>query len=376
MKKILLYTDTPQTGGAELQIFLLAKFLNKENFTPILAVSNYSSLDKWCENFEKEGIKVIRLNVKSKHDPKHLPQLKAIIEQENIDLLHAHVWNPASCRFAFFAGSQTKTPIITTEHDPFKLSWLKDLFKKHTLNKTNKVITVSENNAKIIRSLYPKHANKIQVIHNGIDTTWWHSQLLRFTNEDLKEIKTKKFFAKEDTLIIISVAELHERKGLEYLIKAMPKISEKFPNTKLVLVGEGPNRKNLESIVEKLEIKNLVTFLGKQKDIPTLLKSSNIFVLPSKREAFGLVNLEAMLTPLPIVATKIGGIPEIIKDGDTGILVEAEDSEALADAIKSLIEDSETRNKMANAGQKRALEHFDAKKMAEAYEKEYLKILS
>lgn len=376
MKKILLYTDTPQTGGAELQIFLLAKFLNKQNYTPILAVSDYSGLDKWCENFEKEGIKVIRLNVKSKHDPKHLPQLKSIIKQEKIDLLHAHIWNPASCRYAFFAGSQTNTPIVTTEHDPFKISWLKDLFKKNTLKKIDKIITVSENNAKIIQQLYPKHAEKIQVIHNGIDTTWWQSQLLRFSNKDLKKIKIEKFFAKEDTLIIITVAELHERKGLEYLIRSIPLIVEDFSNTKLVIVGEGPNRKNLETIVEKLKIKHLVTFMGRQKNVPKLLKSSNIFALPSKREAFGLVNLEAMLTPLPIVASKVGGIPEIIKDGETGILVESENSHALAAAIKTLIADSGKRNEMANAGQKRALEHFDAKKMAEEYEQVYSKILS
>lgn len=375
MKKILFYSDTPQTGGAELQIFLLAKFLNKEKFTPVLAVSNYKKLDKWCENFEKEGIKVIRLNVKNKHDPKHLTLLKKIIKEENIDLMHAHIWNPASCRYAFFAADWMKIPLITTEHDPFKLSWLKNLFKKYTLNKIDQVVTVSENNQKILSELYPKHKGKITVIPNGIDTIWWQSQLLRFTPDDLKKIKTEVFGAKLDTFIIISVAELHERKGLKYLIESIPEIIKNYPNTKLIIVGDGPDKENLEHLIQKLKIENHVALLGRKKDIPILLKSSNLFVLPSKREAFGLVNLEAMLTPLAIVASSVGGIPEIIDDMKTGILVKPGNSEQLTQSIEYLIKNPEKRKELANNGLKKAKSHFSAQKMAEEYEKEYSKVM-
>ena len=371
MKKILLYTDTPQVGGAELQMFLMAKFLDREKYTPILACSKYKSLDKWCEKFEKEGIKVIRLEVKSKHDPKHAKYLREIIKEDEIDIMHAHVWNPASCRFAFLAAKKMKTPVVTTEHDPFKLSWIKDLFKKHTLKGISKIITVSEENKKVLSELYPKHSGKLEVIHNGIDTTWWQSQLLRFTDDDLSKIKTDVFKAKKDTLIIISVAELHERKGQKFLIKAMPEVVEKYPNTKLVIVGDGPNRENLESLIKKLKLERHVILLGRKKDVPQLLKSANIFALPSRREAFGLVNLEAMLTPLPIVATKVGGIPEIVINDKTGILVEPENSEEFTKAIIKLISKPDLRKKYAKAGQNRAKNTFSAKKMAKEYEKIY-----
>ena len=376
MKNILFYTDTPQIGGAELQIYLLAKFLNKEKFKPILVCSNFRQLDGWCTKFEKEEIEVIRLNVKNKHDFKHLSKLKKIIKEKEIDLLHIHVWNPASCRFAFLAGSQTKTPIITTEHDPFKLNIIKNLFKKYTLNKISKIVTISENNKKLLTKLYPKHKNKIAMIHNGIDTTWWKSQLIRFTDKDRKKIKEEIFYAKENTLIITCIAELHERKGQKFLIEAIPEITKEYPNLKFVFIGEGKNRENLEKLVKKLKAERNVTFTGRQDAIPKLLKSSDIFVLPSKREAFGLVNLEAMLIPLPIVASKVGGIPEIIKDGKTGSLVQAEKPQELTKALKRLISSPEKRKKMALEGHKRILEKFDAKVMAKSYEKIYKEILT
>jgi len=187
----------------------------------------------------------------------------------------------------------------------------------------------------------------------------------------LKEIKTKTFHAKEDTLIITTIAELHERKGQKYLIETIPKVVEKFPNIKLVLIGEGPNRQNLENLVKKLKLEKHVTILGRRKNIPYLLKSSNIFVLPSRREAFGLVNLEAMLTPLPIIATDVGGIPEIVQHEKTGIIIPRENRNALTSALIDLIENPKKRENYAKEGKKRALSHFDAKKMAEKYENLY-----
>ena len=368
MKKILLYTDTPLVGGAEIQMFLLAKFLNKTMFQPILACSNFKELDRWCENFEKEGIKVIRLKVKNKHDIRHYFQLKKIIKEEKIDILHLHVWNPASCRYGF---KQSCVPIIITEHDPFKLSWFKDLIKKHLLENVSKIITVSDDNKKLLQKAYPDHKDKITTIHNGIDITWWQSQLLRFTEEDRKKIKEELFEANENTLIITSIAALHERKGLKYLIEAMPALTKEFPNIKLIIVGEGPQKSELENLISKFKLENHVKLLGQQKETPKILKSSDIFVLPSLREAFGLVNLEAMLAPLPILASKVGGISEVVEDGKTGILIEPGNVEKFTEALRALIISPEKRQKMAIAGQKRVLENFSAEKMAKEYEKIY-----
>ncbi|MBU1151475.1 glycosyltransferase family 4 protein [Patescibacteria group bacterium] len=376
MKKIIFYTDTPQSGGAELQMFLLAKFLNKDKYKPILVCGNSPELNTWCEKFQKEDIPVIRIETASKHSTKHYTTLKQIIKEEKPDLLHAHIWNPASCRYAYLAAKHTHTPMIITEHDPFALPLLKNLIKKYLIKPLQKIITVSKNNANLLRKLYPAHSQKIEVIHNGIDTNWWQSQLLRFTEEDRKEIKTQLFHAKENTLIVTTIAELHERKGLKYLIQAIPSVVEKYPNTKFVIIGEGKERANLEKLVSKLKMEAHVSLIGRQSEIPKLLKASNIFVLPSLREAFGLVNAEAMISPLPVVASDVGGISEIVKNGETGILVEPKDSKGLTRGINQLIASPKLREKMAIAGFERVQKHFSADAMAKEYEKVYEEIFS
>lgn len=357
-----------------MQMFLLAKFLNKAKFEPIICCSNFPQLDDWCAKFTKENIQVVRINAKHKHDPRHLTQLKKVIKQYKIDVLHLQIWNPAACRYAFFAGKHLKIPIIITEHDPFKLSVFKNIFKKWTLKYVAKIVAISQNNQKILEKLYPKHKNKITMIHNGIDLTWWQSQLLRLTKVDIERIKTQIFQAHMDTLILIAIAELHERKGLKYLIEAIAELAREYPNIKLVIVGEGKERNNLEKLGDKLKLKANLAFLGRQKNIPQLLSSSDIFVLPSaQREAFGFVNLEAMICGLPVVTTKVGGIPEIVKDGETGFLVEPQNANSLKENLKKLIENAKLRKSMGEKGRKRAMQNFSAEKMAAQYENIYAK---
>ncbi|MBI4231695.1 glycosyltransferase family 4 protein [Candidatus Peregrinibacteria bacterium] len=370
MKKILLYTDTPQVGGAELQMFLLAKFLDRSKFKVLLACSKNAKLDSWCQNFLNEGLSVQRLNVIHKHDPRHFTQLKGIIKKEQIDLLHLHIWNPASCRYALAIKS---IPKIISEHDPFKLSGLKDVYKKHALKQVSSIVAISNNNAELLKELYPDQSKKITVIHNGIDISWWQSQTFSFSQKERKEMKEDLFYAREDTLIVLNIAELHERKGQEYLILAIPKVVEKFPNIKFVFVGEGPNRYELENLVLKNKIERHVTFTGRQKNIPKILKSADIFCLPSRREAFGMVNLEAMISGLPVIASRTGGIPEVVSSA--GILVEPENPNALSKALLLLIQDPTIRAELADVGKERVISQFSAKTMAEKYEKIYEKIL-
>lgn len=372
--KILLYTDTPQVGGAELQMLLLAKFLNKEKFEPILAASNYPQLDEWCRGFEKENIKVKRLRVWHKHDFRHHFQLKKLIQNEKIDILHAHIWNPGAGRYAYTAAKATKTPLITTEHDPFQLKGMKEKIKSKLLKNTSKIITVSRNNLILLKKIHPEFREKMEVIHNGIDISWWQSQLLRFSESDKTEAKEEIFLAKSDTLIILTIAELHERKGINHLINAIPEVIGKFPNVKFVLVGDGPHRDKFIKQAEDLNLHNNIVFLGRRKDIPKLLKSAEIFLLPSIREAFGFVNLEAMICGTPVIASKTGGIPEIIEDNKNGLLISPRSPFDISNSIVRLIENPELREKFKIEGKKTVIEKFSAEKMATQYEKTYLSI--
>jgi len=365
MKNILLFTDTPLSGGAELQMYLLAKFLDRKKFNPIVCIGPYETLDKLAKNLENEEIKVIRLPIKHKNDSKQLKLLKKIIKNEKIDILHVHLWNPASGRFALIAGKLTKTPTIVTEHDPFKINPIKNLFKKFALKNVKKIITVSNDNKKLLQKLYPKFSKKIHVIHNGIDLTWWKSQTLSFK----KELHKSK-----ETLLGLTVAELHPRKGIHILLEAIERLVKTQKKFHFAIAGDGPQRKVLEKLIAKKKLSDFVTLLGRQKNIPYLMKTADFFVLPSIREAFGMVILEAMVSELPIIASHTGGIPEIIENEKTGLLIEPNNPEKLVGAITRLISSKKLREKFIKNSSKLVEEKFSAKIMAENYEKVYKKL--
>lgn len=370
-KTVLFYTDTPYAGGAENQMYLLAKFLDKEKYEVKLICSDYKNLEDWAAHFESEDIEVVKLNVFHKHDPRHYFQLKEYIKRHSCDLMHIHVWNPASCRYAFMAANKYNLPIVVTEHDPFELPKFKKYIKNKLMKRVQKIITVSHANEKLMQKLYPELKNYTTTVLNGVDSTWFESQLLNFSESAMNEFREEEFEADEKTKVILTVAELHERKGLEYLIKAMPAILEKIPNTKLIIVGEGPQRQDIEKLIEKEGLAKNIKLLGYRKSIPKIMASANLFVLPSVKEAFGLVILEAMAAWLPVLATKVGGIPEIIEDGVNGFLIEPKDSDALAKKILELFNENFNFEGYIKNAQQILKENFDAKAMAKQYEKIY-----
>jgi len=375
-KKILFYTDTPYVGGAENQMYLLAKFLDKEKYDVVLVCSDFKKLEEWSKRFEQEGVRIIRLTVAHKHDPRHYFQLKHILKEEVPDIVHLHVWNPASCRYAFMAANKYKFPIVVTEHDPFELPKLKKYIKNKLMKRVQKIVTVSDSNYKLMQKLFPELKNRTTTIHNGIDTTWFESQLLNFSKNKRTEFRGKEFEADAATKVILSVAELHERKGLKHLIKALPIVTAKNPNTRLIIAGDGPHKKDLIKIVNENKLSGYIRLLGHRKDIPQIMASSDIFVLPSEKEAFGLVLLEAMTARLPIIASDVGGIPEIIEDSVNGDLIDPSDHKKLAEKILDLFNDNFKIREYTEAGYAKLKSQFDAKSMAKAYEDIYDQIIN
>ncbi|MBN1494602.1 glycosyltransferase family 4 protein [Candidatus Peregrinibacteria bacterium] len=373
---ILFYTDTPLLGGAENQMYLLAKFLDKEKYLITLVCSGFKNLDEWAKKFENENIQVVRLNVAHKHDLRHYFQLKEYLRHNAVDLMHVHVWNPASCRYALKLAGKYNVPTVITEHDPFELPRFKKYITRKLLKNVNHVIAVSDSNQKLLLNLYPELENRITAIHNGIDVTWFESQLLSFNFKHRDEYRKQHFNATKNSKIILSVAELHERKGLKYLIHAMPKVIESCPTCKLVLAGAGPEEDKLKNLAKEKNIKNNVIFLGFRKDIPQIMKSADVFVLPSVKEAFGLVLLEAMAAELPIIASEVGGIPEIIENGVNGMLISPHDEDRLANGIIKLLNDPKLTDKFITTGFKLLKKAFDAKIMAKKTEAIYDEVLS
>lgn len=367
MKRILFYTDTPMLGGAENQMFLLAKFLPKEKYTVELACSSYRALNAWCQKFMEIGVNVRRLRVAHKHDPRHFLYLKHLLPK--FDLLHLHVWNPASCRYALAASR--KMPVVVTEHDPFPLKRLKAWLKKKLMKHVKAIIVCSQAAKNIVCEEDSGCASKLTIIPNGIDIEEFITQAKA---ADRMEVRRLALGNELNRTIILCVAELHERKGQRYLIEAMRRLLLKFSAVKLVFAGDGGRRKYYEKLARPLG--HNAAFLGRRRDIASLMAAADILVLPSIREAFGLVLLEAAAVELPAIATNVGGIPEIIEHGKTGLLVPPANPEEIAKAIEGYLKNPALAAELAKRARERVEREFHARGMAMKTMEVYDKVLA
>lgn len=351
MKHILFYTDTPNLGGAEKHMLLLAKYLNQKGVAVSLAYGSYSKISKLHDEFTKYCKQIFVLKTLHKHDPRHYSQLKKILSRHKFDLIHLHLWNPGSCRYAFFAASAIKLPIITTEHDPFELGGMKRLIKKNCLTKTARTITISKDNFGLLDEFYVVPKERLELVHNGIEIDSF------LDNHDKADLPVQK-----GAIVITCIAELHHRKGHRYLLSAFRKLQAHVPQLHLILVGTGPADRELRDQYSQVPH---VHFLGWREDIPQILKASDIFVLPSLKEAFGQVILEAMASGVITVATNNGGIVDIIKDGVTGYLIPPASSQAIADKITIILKNHDQKRDIERAALISIKTNFTAEKMAD-----------
>ncbi len=351
MKHVLFYTDTPNLGGAEKHMLLLAKYLTQKGISVSLAYGSYSKISKLHDEFAKYCKQIFVLNTIHKHDPRYYSQLKQILSKHKFDLIHLHLWNPGSCRYAFFAPSSSKLPIITTEHDPFELSGMKKLIKKFCLKKTMRTIVISSDNYRLLDDYYNMPKERLELVHNGIEIDKF------LDNHDKADLPVQK-----GDIVITCIAELHHRKGHRYLLSAFIKLQAHVPQLHLILVGTGPADRELRDQYSQVPH---VHFLGWREDIPQILKVSDIFVLSSLKEAFGQVILEAMASGVITVATNNGGIIDIIKDGVTGYLVPPSSSQAIADKITIILKNPDQQKDIEKAALASVKTNFTAEKMAD-----------
>lgn len=166
-----------------------------------------------------------------------------------------------------------------------------------------------------------------------------------------------------DSVVVGAACRLVDIKGLADLIEAMALLSPDFSNLRLEIAGEGPERENLEEQARRLGLMQRIRFLGWQREMGPVFRSWDIFAMPSLTEGFPMAALEAMAQGLPVVATSVGGLPELVEEGATGYLVPPSDAEALARGLRTLIVDTKRRQEMGMAGCRRAHEQFSVDRM-------------
>jgi glycosyltransferase involved in cell wall biosynthesis len=297
--------------------------------------------------------------------------------EHEIDVVHAHAGNPPAPIAAYWYAKKKKKPFVVTYHGDEHWNWggfIKRMsvyfYNKYLLDKilsyADVIISPSEYFIDESRVL-GEYRDKIIVIPNGINIDEF---CISYSKKNCRE----KLGLPLNDEILLFLGGLDPHKGPDVLLKAMPKILKSIPDAKLVFVGSGGMREELERLCKRLAVEESVKFAGFVEEHlkPFYYRAADVFCLPSvmKHEIFGIVNLEAMVCDVPIVASKIGGVPDVVKDGENGLLVPPRDSEALADAIVYLLENEDIRKRMGKNGRKK-VEGYSWERIAEETEKVY-----
>jgi glycosyltransferase involved in cell wall biosynthesis len=208
----------------------------------------------------------------------------------------------------------------------------------------------------------------IRVIHMGIDTERFDPTQYRAERAAIR----MELGLRPDALVVGALARFVPSKGLDCLLHAVGSLARRFPSLQCLLVGDGPIRDELSRLARSLGIDDRVVFPGYRTDVPMVLAAMDVYMLPTHREGFGVAFAEAMSMEIPVVASRISPLTEIIADRETGMLAAVGDSEAFAEVAALLLDSSDLRRRMGQAGRRRVMEQFDLGLMAGAYERLFL----
>lgn len=348
MKVVHINTEFSWSGG-EVQTYYLVKGLENHGVENTLITQPNSPL---AAKAKEEKIKVIEIFMKGEWDIAAVLKLRKILKKIEPDVLHLHTSHAHT--LGLLAGKLTKVKkiLVTRRMD----HPIRKFLSRIKYNKVDKIAAISEGVKKALIAGGVKK-DKVTVIYSSVD------EPNVSPISDLRE----EFNLGDDALLLGTVASLVKRKGHRYLFEAIVKVKDKFPQVKLLVAGEGPLEEKLKKLVEKLSLENEIIFTGFRKDIPEILSILDVFVLVSLKEGLGVSLLEAGSYGLPIVATNVGGIPEVVRDGITGLLAPPKDSEALAEKIIYLLSHPEEARKMGENGRKWVRKNFSVEKMVNTY---------
>jgi glycosyltransferase involved in cell wall biosynthesis len=301
-----------------------------------------------------------------------LPRLLAELRKQGINLIHTH--GSRANLLGRLAGRWAKIPVVSTYHSSLSQDYLSHTaalialgLDRLTLPLTSGIITVSESLSHEVAS---RGGKNLRTIYNGIQP------LPDLESESYRQNQRSRFRKlwgiPDNALVLGSIARMHPTKGLETLIEAAAQLLPSFPNLHLLLVGDGPLRATLEENLKKSGISHtLPGFIPKgYQTLPVM----DLFILPSLSEGMGLVLLEAMQAQLPIIATRVGGIPEVIRDGKDGLLIPPDDCHALTNACQTLLDQPLFSEQLVQSGLKR-WQSFSIDHMIQKTENFYEEIL-
>ncbi len=377
--KILHIINSLDIGGNERFLLQLLEHLPRDRFHQEVCVPDRGKdatrdLERECERL-RTGNTVIR--ALGNLDIRVLPRLRRLIAKGRYDIVHTHlIYSQIYGRLAA-AAAGTKC-VVSSEQNIYNVKarapfrWV----ERRLSGWTDRIIACSnEVREHLIREV-GINPLKVVVVPNAVDTNVFfpirkQSPLLAKVGNVRRELGIR-----DEDVVIGSVGHMSPQKGHTFLVAAMPSVLRRYPRAKFIFVGKGGLRSQLEKQARDLGVEEAIRFAGIRKDVPVVLNCLDVFVLPSLWEGFGTAIIEALACGVPVVATRVGGIPEIVEHGVDGLLVPPGRARALAESILRLLDNPSLRADMIYRGLRNVMGRFGVVRMAETVAKIYSQMFS
>jgi len=349
-------------GGAQRQLYELVQGIDRKRFEPI--VVNLSEGGFWSSEIRKLNVKLIEFP-KNSYKMAKLVNLFRFLKKFKPHIVHTYLFSANF--YGRLAAAFAMVPVVIasernlTEIGRGKTAWQMAI-DKFLCAVSDAIVCNSHKAADVLINKYCFNRKKVLVVYNGIDISQ-HSE--------------KKITTKAEHIVIGTVGRLSHQKNHRLFLEVAKIISESFDklDTRFILVGEGPLRKELEQYAKELGIEENVEFAGEENNVMEILQAMDVFVLTSFYEGMSNALMEAMEVGIPVVATNVGGNEELIQDNMTGFLCPSNDAPSLAEKVIVLLRDKSIAKQMGACGRALIFNRFSADKMIKAYEGIYNRLL-
>ena len=370
--RVLFLIDSLGHGGAE---HLLGAYLR--HFPDLNVAAEVCALQErdgnpMAEPIRRLGVPVRTLAVTRLLRPDAYSQVSRAIDAAKPDVIHAQL------EFATILGGlaayRRRIPMISTLHtigkpDPLTRAALRFRMEAWALRRfADRVVAVSESARREYLADFGLSPGRVVTIHNGIDIERFRAR------PGMRAAARSELGIPPSVPLAITVAVLRPPKGIDDMLAAMPAVFDRMPDLHYLVVGEGPARRDLERLISEHGLDDRVILAGNRSDVSGMLAAADVFVLPSHTEALPTAVAEAMAAGLPVVATRVGGTPEMV-DRDTGILVEPGDRHGLAAAVVNILVDADMGRSLGERGAQRAEQHFEIRRQTRRLVTEYRKLI-
>ncbi|PWH11788.1 MAG: hypothetical protein DDG60_16560 [Anaerolineae bacterium] len=371
--RIVWMIDSLGHGGAERLTLAILERLDRERFDLRVCALQERAGNPMAGEIERAGIPVDLLNIPNLRHPANLIKILRYLRQHQPALLHLQL--EFSVILGSFAARLVGIPAVATLHtldnpQERRAYWRYRLSLYALKHWCNVSIGVSESTRQHHLRDGKMSPHKIITLYNGIELSTFAERSPTFCQE-----KRRALGLRPEAVVAVTVAVLREPKGIQYMLQAMSQLREQYPNFQYLVVGDGEYGPTLRAQANSLHLGQSVIFAGQRKDIPEILSVCDFFVLPTLTEALPTVLMEAMAARKAIIASNVGGVPEMVEDGVNGRLLPPADVSALTAACSEMIQNPTQRERWGQTGRRICEEKFDIARQIQALETLYFSLI-